>query len=494
MARVLVEKQVLFSGIWRPRHSLDDVFLRTVSKQFLEKPAAQATWRLTNEGLTILASQSESGRQGRTDQIPVTAIKEVTVNRYNPLCLMTLYVDPTRRFNAMVCKCETEQDASEIMAVFRELQRSLSGEGYRIDLKQPRGMNWMLKTKQNGDHHVINGHDGAVGPGIGFNNNHGELVVETEEELLEREELDVDGRHLYNVGVQAELGDYDSDRESTASDMSLQSLKDELYSLSSEVRDIKMLLERSTGISTEEYFRRMHDDPSSPRFVPVQRTTSTESEGNESGSGEKKVNFAEGEDVEFDIRSVGMQTDSKGRWKYQKRNHGGTAPARYKQAYYYRSRSGSNPGSPVSPNAPVSPALSYDGGHQFAYVNQGHRIVDLRRDPRFGSGSVSRGSTVLRGSTVVRPIESVYHVHTPGSRNKRHKIVVMPRKAATMPVRREPAQRSSLPVTTDALKSPPPTGNGVAAKPAVDNDAVDVKPVATGNGVAGDGTAATASQ
>lgn len=95
---VVVEKEVIFCGIWRPREGhMDDSFLRAVSREFLVKPGAYASWRLTSEGLTVLVTQSESGRQGRTDQIPLTAIRDVTVNRYNPVCLMTFYVDQANR-------------------------------------------------------------------------------------------------------------------------------------------------------------------------------------------------------------------------------------------------------------------------------------------------------------------------------------------------------------------------------------------------------------
>ena len=483
-----------------------------MSQQFQEKRGAEATWRLTTEGLTILVTQSESGRQGQTDQIPVHAIREVTVNRYSPLCLMTLYVDPARRFNALVCRCHTDEDAANIVQVFRQLQRSQSGEGFRIDLKQPRGINWTLKSKHNGEGSSggggegggINGHGedelsangsirsrdggGGGGGGVGFvhnnNNNYGELVVEMEEESLEREALEVDGRSCFHVGVQAELGpEDDSDRDSTASDVSYQSLKDELVSLSNEVRDIKLLLEQTTGISAEEFFRRQRE-PGAPRLLlPVKRLLSHESDGAESGTsggggggggggGEKRVNFAAppgDEDMDFDIRSVGMQTaDPAGGWrrgKYTKRaRHPAFTPPRYQQGPHYpqaRSASGS-----YSPSPQASPAASFTSpGTFFTYSYNGQRYADPRRDLRFGSASLSKASLSKAslygsgggggGGTVVRPIESVYHAHSSGFRQKRKQVIVLPNRSASVP-------RSMRRAASDAA---PPRGPGQAEPP-----------------------------
>lgn len=457
-----------------------------MSQQFQTKPGARATWRLTTEGLTIVVTQSESGRQGQTDQIPVQAIREVTLNRYSPLCLVTLYVDPTHRFNALICRCESEQDASQIVQVFQQLQRTLSGEGYRIDLKQPRGINWTLKSKQNGEgglnghHDDLNGSIRSQDGGVGKvnNNNYGEVVVETEEETLEREPLEVDGRSCFNVGVQAELmGEDDSDRDSTASDISYQSLKDELISLSNEVRDIKLLLEQTTGISAEEFFRRQREEGGT-RLMPVKRFLSQESDGAESGSGEKRVNFAappgEGagdEDMDFDIRSVGMQTADTGskRGKYMKRVRHALTPSRYQQGHHGRLGSNSSPQtSPSAGSAQFSP-LGSQAGSYFTYSLNGQRRVDPRRDIRYGSASLSRASLYSSGGTVVRPIESVYqaNAHTPGFRQKRKQVIVLPHRSASVPrpIRRTASDSVAQGGTRDEAPKAPaaaPTQNGAS--------------------------------
>ncbi|KAL8578762.1 hypothetical protein ACOMHN_045750 [Nucella lapillus] len=480
MAQVLVERPVLFSGIWRPRHSLDDAFLRLVSRQFQDKRGAQASWRLTAEGLTIVAQRSgEGGRGGQTDQIPVQSIKEVTANRYNPLCLMALYVDPSQRFNALVCRCQTEQDAAHIVQVFRWLQKSLSGEGYRIDLKQPQGINWTLQTKENGEReggeerHAGDLHQDHLNKNVNgeasINDTHPYhdsnslgmrvVVVETEEESLEREPLEREGRPCFNVGVQADLAGADDDTVSITSEMSYQSLKDELETLSNEVRDIKILLEQTTGISAEEFFKRRRD-PNFTALVPVMRPLSEELEGGKAG--EKSVNFAtlpgqgEGgeEDMDFDIRSVGMQTTetSSKPGRYLKRVRSALKPSRYQQPSY-RSNSGSSsssqsspgpvsPFSPFSPNRPGDGSVFFNSAHGYSYADPRR---DPRRDPRLASGSVSRASVYSSGGTVVRPIEAVYHVHTPAFRKKRRQVVVLPNRLASMPrqVRRLPSDSAA---------------------------------------------------
>ncbi|XP_076434743.1 uncharacterized protein LOC143274720 [Babylonia areolata] len=521
MAQVLVDKQVLFSGIWRPHHTVDDAFLRKVSRQFLEKPGVKATWRLTTEGLTLVAQRStEDGRggggggiggkqQGQTDQIPVQAIKEVTVNRYNPLCLMTIYVDSARRFNALVCRCQSEQDTAHIVQVFRRLQKSLSGEGYRIDLKQPQGINWTLKTKENGErkddedddvddlnkngdreaaevaytqhHHHHHHHNNN-------NNSNSEVVVvEVEEETLEREAMDVEGRPCFNVGVQADLGAGDEDTVSITSEMSYQSLKEELDTLSNEVRDIKILLEQTTGISAEEFFKRRRD-PTASILVPVKRSHSEEESegggvvgmrmGTGSGrpsalggnGGEKSVNFAnvpaykdDDEEMDFDIRSVGMQTTAsssyhssskRGGGKYLKRVRQALTPNRY-QNQRTRSESSSSSSSSPSPMSPQSPTFSSHpgkraggggGGGEGGSSSPSVFFASPTSPTYWGSGrdrftalSLSRSSVYSSGGgggTVVRPIEAVYSAHTPGFRQKRRQVVVLPARSASMPRQR----------------------------------------------------------
>ncbi|XP_025092866.1 uncharacterized protein LOC112563250 [Pomacea canaliculata] len=257
---------------------------------------------------------------GQDGSIPLTAIRDVTVNRYNPVCLMTFYVDQANRFSALVCECENEKDAVELARVFRSFQRSKVGDEMPF-LKQPGSLNGQVTvpTLENGP--KANGHAG----GTTIVSAKHEVVVEVEKEHLPQVEVEVNGRPCCSVGVQAALSDCDSDVESSASTMTLQALREELHSLSQEVRDIRDLLQRTGGISTEEYFRR-NPGPGSDKYVAV-LPSSHVSDPPKGQISEKKVNFAEtvrsspqgvvmvqggqdqDHDLDFDIRSIGMQTE-----------------------------------------------------------------------------------------------------------------------------------------------------------------------------------------
>lgn len=151
MAQVLIEKPVLFSGIWRPRHGLDERFLRTVNQQFLQRPGARAKWQLTADGLTILVSQTESGKQGQTDEIPIRSIQEVSVSPFNRQCLLTLYQDSSNRTSALVCLCESEQDTVDMMQTFQRHRAPHNSDGFRVHPGQSQIINWTLKTERFND-------------------------------------------------------------------------------------------------------------------------------------------------------------------------------------------------------------------------------------------------------------------------------------------------------------------------------------------------------
>lgn len=519
MAQVLVEKQVLFCGIWRPRPQafLDDAFLRTVGTQFEAKPGATAKWRLTTVGLTIIVTRSESGKLGQTDQIPVQSLLETTVNRYNPYCLMTTYLDVGKRFSVIVCRCESTQDARTIVDVFQRLRQSFSGQGYAVDIRRGQGTNWMLKTKGK------EGGQEKTGPeplNAGVKNQDGTngysgtpskttcvshvspvrtVLVATEAEKLEREATQVGGRPCFNVGVQTEVREDEpddlSDRESIASDVSYQSMQDEIASLSSEVRDLKLLLEQTTGISAEELFKRYRgSSDAAPRLMPVKRLLSTES--TESATElEKKVKFAappdeeDGLDRDFDMRSIGMQAGGNSRLKYAKRmRKAAAAPARYQLHPVHRQRAGSASSGSSSPHThPPRPAAAANGSwtaRPESPVGARPLALDARsQDPRCGDdsgpGSLSRASWLSGSGTVVRSIEAVYH-HPHASIVRRRPMGAVPTRSVSMPRNRRPFAQSGAESSSPGARAhadtadPPPPRTTQPAAPQASSRGVGV--------------------
>lgn len=315
-------------------------------------------------------------------------------------------------------------------------------------LKQPGSLNGQVTvpTLENGP--KANGHAG----GTTIVSSKHEVVVEVEKEHLPQVEVEVNGRPCCSVGVQAALSDCDSDVESSASTMTLQALREELHSLSQEVRDIRDLLQRTGGISTEEYFRR-NPGPGSDKYVAVLPSGHV-SEPPKGQISEKKVNFAEtvrsspqgvvmvqggqdqDHDLDFDIRSIGMQTEvgpgGGSRYAKRPRNFSPHDHAKIPASYRHPRSSSSTSSGPFSPTAPVSPyspSVFSNGGTDFSFNVTKRPPPHSHHELRFRSASLPRGAG-LPSSAVVRPIEMVYHAHASSVRLKKTKEMRKPASSA----------------------------------------------------------------
>ncbi|XP_067681333.1 uncharacterized protein [Haliotis asinina] len=443
MSATLIQKKVKFCGVWKPSSKAsNDALLRQISVQFLEKKSLVSNYQLCEDGLRLHVIQ-ENGRKGsrKSEKIPFTGIQDICVNRYNSTCLMTVYVDAQRRSNYLVCRCESEHDVSQIVLAFKDYKKSLAGEGYKIDLVKPQGTNWTLMPKHDNVH--VNGHsemssdsgdnvDGGRRRDIvthnGIAGSEHQLKVEVATETFEREPCEIEGRPGFSVAVQTNFGDVDSDRESMISSTSYRSLKDELLSLSQEIREIKFLLEKTTGISTAEYFKKdltPNGGPDQRKYLPVPvDELELPSPTDSANSADKRVNF---DMPDHDIRSFGVQTE-KGQRKgyYTKRTGRSEVRAMHPVRGTARHRSSSSSSVPRSPGS-----IGRSGGNDVFDVSSHERAVYIRGSEQH----VRSGYT----TTIERPIEDVY---SRNFRNPRKKIVVMPSGHATMPALRRPKSSS----------------------------------------------------
>lgn len=446
MSAVLIQKKVLFCGIWKPSsRASNDALLRQISAQFLEKKSLVANYQLCEDGLRLQVIQ-ENGRQGsrKSEKIPFTGIQDISVNRYNPICLMTIYVDAQRRSNYLVCRCESERDVSQIVLTFRDHKISLVGEGYKIDFVKPQGTNWMLMPKQ--DNGQMNGHsemssdsgdnvDGGrrrevvngMQNGVAGPEHHVKVAVATE--TFERVPCEIEGRPGFSVAVQTNFGELDSDGESMMSSTSYRSLKDELLTLSQEIREIKFLLEKTTGISAAEYFKKdinpNRHDQRKYVSIPVEEQD-LPSPTDSANSADKRVNFNM---PDHDIRSFGIQTEKGQRKGYYTKRPGRSDVRAIHVRGNARHRSSSSSSLPRSPGS-----IGRSGGNDvFDAPSQG-RAVYIRGSEQHGKSGYT--------TTIERPIEEVYNVYSRNFRSPRKKIVVMPTGHATMPALRRPKSAS----------------------------------------------------
>ncbi|XP_041378517.1 uncharacterized protein LOC121390694 [Gigantopelta aegis] len=447
MADVIAERKVVYAGLWRQHSKSDyDTLLKQISSQLDQKGGLVSMFQLCRDGVSINVL-NQDGSVKRKEKIPGQNIQDITVNRYNPICLLTVFVDVNRRLNYLVCRCDGTSDATYLVQTYRERKSVTSGEGYKIDLKEPHGLNWTLKRK-NKNHPVLNGDAASsstssdkgditdtngnsaliMATSNGFatddrdvfsnGNHHVEIVVSPEE--LVREPCVVDGNECFSVAVQTEF-EYE-DKQSLTSTTSFRSLKDELLNLSQEVKEIKLILQKTTGIGSTEYFHReknMIDNHTGSRFMPasVDSNDGPHSPSSKSSSeGDRHVNFDQVTSVIFpdhNIRSLGVQTEKGKGQRYVKRQVQPTTSHPRNHAIRTRSRSSSAGSIPMSPTS-VSPPASHE-----LYVRQ-----VVRQDDR---------SPGLNRSTIPMPMEHMYNAYTQEFKHPRRKIIVMPGSSKTLP-------------------------------------------------------------
>ena len=251
------KKDAYFIGMWKDDVVTDNIIKEVVTRSSVDK-GRRVKLRLTPEGL-LVSKTSVFQVSSKIDSIPIGSIYFMTVNKHSPNCLLCIIRDTVRKYNVLAFRCLTALDAGDIVKTFKGLR----GDGMRM-MKRDDG-NWTLRApsaktipRQTLDILVNNPSNGIQPNGEALHEycppEHRIIdpVTEEVESVTKGEELVLKGKSLQNIGVQTHFHD-DGDTMSEISDVS--SFKEELDYLSQELREVKYLLEKSTGISAEEHLR-----------------------------------------------------------------------------------------------------------------------------------------------------------------------------------------------------------------------------------------------
>ncbi|XP_033748928.1 uncharacterized protein LOC117333637 [Pecten maximus] len=269
-----MEKKVYQLGTWHDDTILDNV-INEMAKQVRAGKGTKVRLTVSKHGVTVMKSAALTGKQ-MTDYLPIENVYFITVNKYHPSCLLVIGKDHPTKYQILAFRCANGLDAGMFVKYFKDIKRqSNPGEGYNVETKKTEGENWTLRSKTqnnnnrqlsavvdmhterakvNGDVHIhVNG-DSHQENGVArtyinpiADDNPPSLTTErkthahmtTSDKVVIHQQQVVHHRHL-------------SDNVSEASETSL---RDELDVLSHELREIKFMLEKSTGITPEEYQR-----------------------------------------------------------------------------------------------------------------------------------------------------------------------------------------------------------------------------------------------
>lgn len=489
----LAEKLIQFRGIWLAKYMVKDSLIRAISQDYSSKPARPAMFVLSPSGVTLNVLPTVDGKPGRTVKVSFESLRDITSNRYAPRCLLVVCLDNKNMFSIMVCSAEHESDCRELAAAYTDYRKLLmlnrSHRERQLQQQQHLGVhNWTLRPGAGGSRRQVENEEGHYSriSSSNYNHNHNsnrrgtnsseiyetldgmgerllsdssvegevfvvpEVIIHHAEEDLERE-VAMAGSDSYNVGVQTE-GELYSDTDSIISSTSIRSLREDLQSLSEEMRAIKFLLETSTGISAEEYFRKHElEGRSTPAAIrgevkELEGGVKVKSLGNDkndaagvsSDSGSFQVHFQNGTseieegDADYDLRSVGAQTETGGRsstliggQRYAKRTSALSSSSsnayRDRQAAADRKRGGA--GSYHNGGQPRLSSSSSSGAGVYAGGSVGRNGGAVRKS------SSHHSQVVNRSGLVSKPIERQNYSNT-GSRgfgNRRNvRVVVVP--------------------------------------------------------------------
>ncbi|XP_041348933.1 uncharacterized protein LOC121368318 [Gigantopelta aegis] len=274
------KKDAYFIGMWK-----DDVVTDNIIKEVVKRSSAdkgrRVKLRLTSEGL-LISKPSVFQVSTKIDSIPIESMYFMTVNKHNPNCLLCIIRDTVHKYNVLAFRCLTAVDAGELVKAFK----SIRGDDMRM-MKRDDG-NWTLRANSSKSTPrqmldiVANKPTNGVQPNgdalRGYPPDHHDDVdpISAEvESVTKGEKLFFKGKSLQNIGVQTHLHD-DGDTMSEISDVS--SFKEELDYLSQELREVKYLLEKSTGISAEEHLRaakQVHSNDSDKSVMHIESNNNT---------------------------------------------------------------------------------------------------------------------------------------------------------------------------------------------------------------------------
>lgn len=274
MEGVYLERKCHYIGMWKDDTVADNI-IRQVADMVRSGKGTKVKLVLSNQGMKCTTNSIMVGKNLK-DRETLGNIYFATVNQYNPQCLLFITKDERRKYRIVAIRCASSTDAGLFVSCFKDLRRAVksNGVGNNLELRQIESGNWTLRAKHsatdkrqlntivemNGEKMNIHlKQNGVIKNKRTDIHSHANISVEpspsdnnnTVKKNNEKNDVQVDQKESKTVGIQAEL--IEENGEPVSNSMSENGFKDELDNLSHEVREIKFMLETSTGIGADVY-------------------------------------------------------------------------------------------------------------------------------------------------------------------------------------------------------------------------------------------------
>ncbi|XP_045174069.1 uncharacterized protein LOC123535455 [Mercenaria mercenaria] len=282
-----IEKKVHFLGSWK-NNRVDNQTIAQINSQIATEKGNRVKLQLSRDGIRVVKSTMIQGKMLH-DFIPLDKIQFMTVSRNLPDLLMVISLtsgDNAAKFQVHAFRCANGLDAGVYVGTFRTLHKNLrTVKVVKTVIPQPKGnkddeINWTLRSKEydnskrelkqlvdlHGEKAVV--HKIGNGTTIHIDDDEEQPVMTNGHTEVFENGVRIP---LYRKGrpTRMERESFESDVSDNRSEVSESALRSELENLSQELRDIKIMLEKSTGIASE---------PGSPReFEPVKVQVHTHS-------------------------------------------------------------------------------------------------------------------------------------------------------------------------------------------------------------------------
>lgn len=352
MADEFLEKKVFYIGTWSD-NSFTDTIIREVATHVEANKGSKVRLSLSRDGIRVVKSNFVQGKYLHSF-IPLLNIYYIVVNQYNPNCVLVIAKSKKKKYQIIGYRCANGLDAGLFVQTFKAIHRALKpGEGYNFDLKTHDGINWTLRSKSE----AAKANTRQLSQLVDI---HGETAViqqngdiehkpqseEPNNNIPQQKPRIVDsgttavkvqtkggysptnityrthGKQQAETGVQVVTRDEDF-RDSISETSENVVIFNELDHLSHEIKEIKFMLEKSTGIGAEEYHQKLpvthtgehnRNMTSEPMDAEILPDTYELVAANEVYSENERDNFNEDSEVKVsvpDYRSFGVQTAPK---------------------------------------------------------------------------------------------------------------------------------------------------------------------------------------
>ncbi|KAK3611681.1 hypothetical protein CHS0354_034343 [Potamilus streckersoni] len=285
---LLLEKKVKFLGSWVNDRVTKDVMGKILHLIQSEK-GSKVKLQLNRDGLRVMKYQIISGMAMQTF-IPLKNIYFITVNQNVPRLLFVVAKD-MHTYQIYTFKCENALDAGMFIQGLRDLRKTV----HSVSKIEHDGINWTLRSKTEDDKRQLNTLVDIYGGKAVVQVNSGDInqpPVPTGHRFQKQKEKTIPGEQFHkmtmdktakpvlatrNADTNMKVDDVNAKTRTfsngttfsdSASEVSESALRSELESLSNELRDIKLMLEKSTGINPDKMEKHNNKDALDAVVVP----------------------------------------------------------------------------------------------------------------------------------------------------------------------------------------------------------------------------------